>query len=546
MKILAIDIGTAHIKSVIVEARFKGFGFKEFDISLHDITSVPDAWEPNNPVDQLLSPGQLSTLSEIRNRYGAGVDRIVTNLPYALYSSRFQTFPLKDKRKVLSAVKFAIEDEIPFDLEDCVVTSHLFPTKTKETSVLTGFAPIAPLQKFLDSLQQIQLSPDCLMTEDAALAAQFQRIKGEKRKNVAVLNLGHRKTGMFFFRDSLPVLHRTSMVGGFDITQAISQRYNIGLAEAELAKTERGFLAVEGMQLNADQQAFSETIRAALEPVFHDFQQSLMAFTSRYNEPLDVIYIAGGTSLLPGLPEFLAQRWNKKIQPLQVTQLFPQISIRPQGGLEWLLPTATALGLSQVSGEGRSQINLRTGKLHGASRGLKLDFKQFVYPAKLALVLYTVAMLSVIGQSIFLQKERTRKDEQLTRAVRGVVGGGSASYLESLKASPEKLKAKLREKESEFQAKGAGTGGSSTIDLLSDLSKGMPSSAGMEVKQLDLVGNKLTLKVESPTQGDAERAASALASLPFFQGAKASPFESGKGNRKRFTLTTTLAPRKGT
>ncbi len=545
MKILAIDIGTAHIKSVIVEARFNAFGFKSFDIILHDITSVPDAWEPTNPGVQLLSPGQLATLSEINARYGAGVDRIVTNLPFSLYSSRFQTFPLKDKRKILNAVRFAIEDEIPFDLDDCVVSSMLFPTKIKETHVLTGFAPVPALRGFLDLLQQIQLSPDCLMTEDAALGAQFERMKGEKPKTAAVLNLGHRKTGMFFFRDSLPVMHRTTMVGGFDITQAISQRYNIGLAEAELAKTERGFLAVEGMQLNADQQAFSETIRASLEPLFQDFQQSLMAFTSRFTEAPQAIYICGGTSLLPGLPEFLAQRWGKVILPLQVTRLFPQISIHPQRGLEWLLPVATALGLSQVGGEGRSRINLRTGKLRASGSGLVLDFKQFLYPAKLALVLYVVAMISVIGQSIFLQRERNRKDDQLTRAVKSVLGGGSISFIEGLTANPEKLKAKLREKEAEFQAKGAASGGSSTIDLLLDLTKGMPTSAGMEVKQFDLASNKLTLKVESPNQGDAERAASELSSLPFFQGAKTTPLEAAKGNRKRFTLTTTIAPRKG-
>lgn len=548
MKILAIDIGTAQIKSVIVEARFKGFGFKGFDVVLHDITSVPDAWDSASPSERLLSPGQLATLAEIHQRYAAGVDRIVTNLPFALYSSRFQTFPLKDKRKVLAAVKFAIEDEIPFDLDNCVVSSHVYPTKIKETHVLTSFAPIEPLQAFLDSLQQhARISPDCLMTEDAAFASQFQRIKGEKPRHMAVLNLGHRKCGMFFFRDGMPVMHRTTMVGGFDITKAISQRYNIGLAEAELAKTDRGFLAVPGMQITADQQAFSETILAALEPVFHDFQQSLMAYASRYNEQLQAIYVAGGTALLPGLPEYLAQRWQKRVMPLQVTHLFPQISIRPQGALEWFLPTTTAVGLSQVSGEARSQINLRSGKLYGVSRGLKLDFKQFVYPAKLALVLYIVAMISVIGQSIFLQRERNRKDDQLTRVIRNVVGGGSTSFMEGLKNNPERLKSKLREKENEFQAKGAaGSGGSSTIDLLHDLSKNMPSNAGMEVKQFELVGNKLTLKVESPTQGDAERAASALAALPFFQGAKTTPLEAGKGNRKRFTLTTNLVPKKGT
>lgn len=539
MKILAIDIGTAHIKSVIVDTRFKSF-----DISLHDVSSVPDAWEPSSPSDRLLSPGQIATLLEVKNRYGAGVDRIVTNLPYALYGSRFQTFPLKDKRKVQAAVKFAIEDEIPFDVDDCVISSHLYPTKTKETHVLTSFAPIAPLQAFLDSLQQIQLSPDCMISEDAALSAQFLRAKGDKPKTMAVINLGHKKSGMFFFRECLPVFHRTTMVGGYDVTKAISQRYNIGLAEAELAKTDRGFLAAPGMQLNADQQAFSETILAALEPVFHDFQQSLMAFTSRFNEPLQTVYVFGGTSLLPGLPEYLSQRWQKKVIPLHVTHLFPQISIRPQSGLELVLPSATAMGLSQVTGEGRSQINLRTGKLFGTGRGLKLDFKQFVYPAKLALTIYLVAMISVIGQTFFLRSEWNRKDEQLTRVLKPLLGI-SASQLEALKSNPDKLKSRLRDKENEFQAKGSGGGSSGTLELLYDLSKNMPMNAAMEIKNFELVGNKLTLKVESPSQGDADRAASALSSLPFLTGAKTAPIEGGKGSNKRFSLTSILSTRKG-
>ncbi len=545
MKILAIDIGTAHIKSVIVEARFKGFGFKGFDIAFHDVTSVPDAWEPAAPGERLLSPGQLQVLGEIRARYSPGVDRVVTNLPFSLYSSRFQTFPLKDKRKVQAAVKFAIEDEIPFDLEECVVSSQLYPTRGKETHVLTAFAPVPPVQSFLESLSSVGLSPDCLMTDDAALAAQFQRVKGEKPRSAAVLNFGHRKTSMYFFRDGLPVLHRSSMLGGFDVTGAISTRYQIGVAEAELAKTERGFLAVPGMQVNADQEAFSETIRAAMEPVFHDFQQALMAYTSRYNEPLQAIYLCGGASLLPGLPEYLAQRWQRRVLPLQVTHLFPQITIRPQRGLEWLLPMATALGLSQVSGEGRSQINLRTGKLIATNRGLKLDFKQFLYPAKLALTLYVVAMLSVVGQSFFLQRERTKKDEQLTRVIKKIGITGSAGFLEGLKDNPERLKSKLREKENEFQAKGAGTGGSGTLDLIQDLTKGMPAGAAMQVNQFELIGNKLTLKVDSPTQSDAERASSALQSLPVLQGAKATPLEAGKGLRKKFTLTSTVSAKRG-
>jgi cell division ATPase FtsA len=411
--------------------------------------------------------------------------------------------------------------------------------------VLTGFAPIPPLERFIDSLSSIQLSPDCLMMEDAALAAQFQRAKGEQFRNVAVLNLGHRKSGMYFLRENMPVLHRNTMVGGYDVTTAISQRYSIGLAEAELAKIDRGFLAVAGMQLNPDQHTFSETIRTALEPVFSDFQQSLMAFTSRYNEPLDVVYVCGGTSLLPGLPEHLAQRWQKKVLPLQVTRLFPQSTIQPQRGIEWLLPVASALGVSQVSGESRSQINFRSGKLYAASRSLNLNLGQFVYPAKLALTVYIVAMISVIGQSFFLQVERARKDEQLTRALQGVLGRVAQSYLSSLKENPTRLRQTVNRKAEELEGQGKGTAGTVTLDVLQAMSQSVPESAKMEIDVLTYEPAKISFEAESPTQGDAERAISALSQVPLFQSPKAGPLSPGKGESRKFTLNAGIAAGKG-
>jgi type IV pilus assembly protein PilM len=544
MKILAIDIGTAHIKSVIVETKFK-----RFDIVLHDITSVPDAWQPRAPgSEQLLSDGQLATLAEIRQRYGEGVDRIVTNLPFSLYSSRFQTFPMKEKRKVLSAIRFAIEDEIPFDLDDCVVTSQIYPARLKETDVLTGFAPIDSLGRFVESLSAMGLSPDCLMMEEAALAAQFERAKSESYKNVAVLNLGHRKSGMFFFSDGMPVLHRNTMMGGYQVTEAIASRYTLGLAEAELAKVDRGFLAVPGMTLTADQEAFSETIRGALEPVFADFQQSMMAYSSRFNKDVDAIYICGGTSLLPGIAEYLSKRWGKKVMAFQPTKLFPALSIQPQRNVEVLLPLATALGLTQAAGDGRSTINFRSGALASLGGGLSLNFQQFVYPAKLALTVYLVAMVSVIGQSVLLGKQITAKDDQLSRAIRTVLGGVPSGMMAALKSNPVKLKASVEKKVQEYQAlvktEKASVAGNKSIDFLQDLSKAVPKSVTTEIRQLDYTPTKVSLVMESPSQSAAEAALSTLQSLPVLQNPKASPLET-KGTRKRFTISAMPNPKRG-
>jgi hypothetical protein len=300
------------------------------------------------------------------------------------------------------------------------------------------------------------------------------------------------------------------------------------------------------MTMNPDQMAFSETIRGALEPVFADFQQSMMAFTSRYNEKVDQIYVCGGTSLLPGLPEYLAARWNQKVRPLEITRLYPHFTIQPQKSVEWLLPQAAALGLSQVSGEQRSQINFRSGKLYSASRSLNLNFQQFVYPAKLALSIYLVAILSVIGQTVLLGRQLSSTGAQLDRGIQNVIGRVSTSYLNSLKSSPTRLKSTIDRKVAEFQAQVKGTGapsGSSALDTLQTLSQAVSKATTMEIKKMEYKPSALSLTVEAPSQAAAEKAVSTLAALPFFQNPKAGPLENAKGARKKFSLNTGLKGR---
>ncbi len=388
----------------------------------------------------------------------------------------------------------------------------------------------------------MSLPPDCLMMEESALAGVFLRQTGDNPHNIAILNLGHRKTGMFFFRDGLPVLHRNTMIGGFHVTEQIAQRYKIGMAEAELAKVERGFLALPNMQLNADQSAFSDTIRLSLEPLFADFQQSMMAYSSRYGVSPEKIYICGGTSLIEGMAEYLSQRWGRNVVPLSITSFFPQISMNPQPNLERMLPLATAIGLSQVSGNGKSSINFRSGKLHAASRGLQLNFQQFVYPAKLALSIYLVAILSVVGQTILLGRQKDAKGVQLDRALQSVLGRLPQSRLTTLKGSESKLKSAVEQKVDEFQSQvkgGKAVSGPSMLDLLKDLSNAVPSSVVTEIKVMDLQTKQIALTMESPSQIAAERAVSTLTTLPFFQNPKASPLEN-KGTRKKFTFNANL------
>ena len=539
MKILAIDIGNFQVKAVIVETKFK-----RFDVVLHDIAPLEDTWEPADP-ERILTNGQFNALTEFARRYGSSVNRVVINLPDSIYSSRLLSFPMKDKRKIQNAVKFAIEDEIPFDIENCIVTSHLFPIekKQKDAYVLTGFAPLPPLKQYIEAVESTGLPVDSIMMENAALGAMLQRLPGETTRTVAVVNLGHKKSCIYFFRNGLPVLQRTTLCGGLSVTEAIASTYKIPVSEAENAKVERGFVAIPGVGLSPDQKAFGDAIEMALEPVFADFQQTIMAFSSRFNEPISHLYITGGTSLLAGLKEYLENRWNIPTSQLALAELFPQFSIQPQRSVDLVLSSCVALGLSQVNGNARSHINFRSGKLTTHSRGLQLNFNQFLYPAKLTLSIYLVGMISLMGQTIFLKREINAKDEVLSKNIQLVLGKVSASFLNSMKTNPAKLKQSMNKKLEELQSddtNASKASGISSLDFIQDLSKNVPKASVVEIKQLEYLPSRVTLKVESPNQENADKVVSAIAALKQYGSPKASPIESAKGSRKKYSFTFNL------
>ena len=541
MKILAIDIGSSLIKCILVETKFS-----RFEIVLHDVLSVQDSLDSFSPNDQNFTAGQIEALREIEMRYMKNVDRIVTNLPFSLYSTRLMTFPFNDKRKISSAVTFAIEDEIPFDLDDCIISSHIFPSRTKETHVLTGFAPLLALENYVKSLENIHLSVDAIVPDQAAYASFFSKLKHlPHSKSIAIINMGHRKSTISIYRNGLPFLHRTSMIGGFHITQAIAKKYNISMPEAEVAKQDRAFLALPGHTLDEDQRFFATMIEEVLDPVFHDFDQTLMAYTSRTNEQIEVIYLSGGSSQISGINDRLSSRWNKEIQYLSPISELPNSHIHPQKNTELLLPTAVSLALSQVSGESKSTLNFRSGQLKNQKTSAPIKLEQFSYPLKVVSIIYLFILMSFIGQLFLLKIQLTQKEKKLDFALQSIFGRTSTSYLSTMKSSPKKLKENVEKKVEELHAQLKGGGEAtafSALDVIQTLSKAVPPSTIVEIKQMQLSSTNLTLQLESPSQKDAEKTISAISSLSMIKNPKSSPIEglTSSGTRKKYSIASTL------
>lgn len=518
MKILAVDIGSAQIKSAVFEAKFN-----RFDIIRHDIVEVPGALEslaPGAPVTQSLTPGQATALAKVWTETGGSVDRVVTNIPYNLYACRLLTFPFSDRKKINAAAPFQIEDEVPFDLEKCIVSNQIFPNPGgTETQALVSVAQISDLQNFVTSLvNATAIDPDVLTTTQSSTYAFLERsnqVFGGKA--IAIINLGHRASSINIYKDCVPVLNRTSMVGGLNLTEAIAKQYNIGLAEAELAKLQSGFLAPPGIDQTNEQRAFSDLISLVLEPVFHDFYQALMAYFSRYRERVTQIYVTGGTALLPGTCDYLAARWQLPVHPLKVTSLLPNISIHPTASTDLVLSQAVFLGLSQVEGRSKETQNFRIGALRRQGAGFNINLKAIEQPLKVFAAVYLFALLAMGLQYFLLKNQVAKKDIRRDAAIRRVFGAGiKAAQLYQLKNNPEKIRRDAKAKVDDLRGQLAGAAEDpafSPLSVLKEMSQAIPSSTAVKLQKLDMTPQSMRVRLEADSPANIDKAVAALKSL---------------------------------
>lgn len=534
MRLLAIDIGSARVKGVLFESRLS-----RYSILRYEIAEVADSLDAHDILQAPLTTGQLAAVREIWSLFQNDADRVVSNIPFNFYTCRLLSFPFSDRRKILGAAQFQIEDEVPFDLEKCIISNQIFrtPEGSLETSTLTGVALIQDLQAMVGLLkEQTNLDPDVLTSTQSAT---YALLDGQRDlfadRGIAIINLGHRSSSINIYKNCIPVLNRTSMVGGLSITQAIAKQYGIGIKEAEQAKISSGFLAPPGIEQSEDQRAFSDLIAIVLEPVFHDFYQALMAHFSRYRERVSQIYVTGGTALLPGTCDYLAARWQIPVHPLKSAAFLPNASIRPSTNTDLVISQAIHLGLSQMEGRGKETHNFRTGQLRKEGAGFSFNIKNFEKPLRAIGITYAFVVVAMILQGFLLSGQIARKDIRRETAIKNFFGNPRPSAVFQLKNNPERLAKEMESKLNEVRSQIAGAGGEpsfSALKYLREMSKIVPRTTPVEIKAISMRPDRFSLKLESQSENELNAALKALRELPGLKELSEPKIEKGTGTKQ--------------
>jgi type IV pilus assembly protein PilM len=508
--VLGLDLGSHSLKAVELQQTLRG-------VEMVQLRSLPRG------------DGEAALAEQIRQLvrlHRLGTDHVVAALPGDAVSTRRLAFPFQDRRKLTQAVPFAVEGDLPFELEQVVVDWELVGGDRARAEVAATIAPRAEVSRRLALLEEAGCPPRTLEAEGLALgnlAAVFD-LPGVR----LLADVGHRKTTFCLLADGRAVAARTVRLGGLQLTEALARELGVEPAEAERIKCGEDWL--RGGRTPA--QALAVLERLAREVLL--LQGSLEEVTSRCGaDRIEALTLLGGTAQLGGLDRFLAERTGIPAARLG----YPREGAGGglvAGGDPILFAPAIALALRGTA-QARTRTNFRQDEF-----AVRIDLERlrrdFRWTSWLAAACAGLAAVS-FATDAWLTSRQARELERASLAL----------FREAFpqRPLPESTLAALRDEVLAANERadflGVYPGNLSALDLLSQISRLVPPDLEVVFEELSIDRQTVRMRVYAKSFEAADRLGVELGKFEPFAGARIGAIETDpKSGAKRFNVTISL------
>lgn len=345
---LGVDIGTSSIKLVELSneggrPRLKTYGFAERPT---DIIKV----------DSLQEQEKISSfLRELVKKSHASSDRVVAALPsFAVFSSII-SLPVMPRKDLYAAVRWEAKKFVPMPIEDMVLDWRLLKEtvrpnpvaatplpsapgtdksqegrEPKKLRVLLTAAPKSLIQRYINVFKKAELRLLSIETESFALERSL--LAGEVG-SFMIVDIGAVATTITITVNGIPLLNRSIDVGGDTITKAIANSLNVDIVRAEQFKRDVGITSETG-----GRSEIPRAIEFVISSIVNEIRYVFNLFRNQGEVPLEKIVLAGGSSFLLHLPEylrtvlnmkvFIADPWARVIYPIDLRPVLEEIGPR--------------------------------------------------------------------------------------------------------------------------------------------------------------------------------------------------------------------------
>ncbi len=510
-RVLGLDIGSHAVKAVELRQTLRS-------IEVVQMRALP--------LD-VPGPALGEELRDFAIAHGLPTDHVVCALPGDRVSSRRLSFPFRDRRRISQAVPFAVEGEVPFDLDEFFLDWELVGGDRSHADVVATLAPRSEVALLLKTLAEAGIEPRVVEAEGLALAnlgALFP-LGGHR----LLLDLGHRKSTICLVLDGRAAATRTIPIAGQALTQAIAKERHLAEGEAERAKLEAGVFA-HGLDAGGSE------VHALLDRLARELVRtlgSLETILARQGARIEELTLLGGSSRLHRLPDYLAHRTGLSVAVLPPPPEPFRAAVLAAGD-PLLFAPALALALRGTT-QARTRMNFRQD-----------EFARRVNLRRLGRELRTTGILAATVLALALASFGVRIGVENRRAG-SIEGQTAALYQQAFPGQPAPtnpvaaLREAVRGARSRADLLGVYGGSYSALDLLAEISARVPKELAVVFDEFNVDRQSVRIRGYTESFENVDRLRAELASFEPFAQIRVSEIQTdarrGEGSGKTFNLT---------
>jgi type IV pilus assembly protein PilM len=327
--LVGLDIGDNSIKVVELKELSRG--------KAYSVTTLADAeLSPEAIVDGAIMDSGLviETIQRLWRDAKIRSNQVATALSGHSVIIKRVSLPVMSEDQLAESIPWEAETYIPFDIDDVNIDYQVLEGSSLSgegnMDVLLVAVKKETINDYTSVIGQAGMTPAVVDVDAFALQNCFQaNYDPEPGKTVALIDIGASVSTISILQGGTSVFWRDLSMGGNQYTDAIQKELNLSSEHAERLK--RGE-EVDGIPF--------EKVVPILSAVTHDLgdgiQKTVDFFkaTAATDEPLEAIYLTGGTSRVHKLEQSLNDRFGSQVEILN-----PFRRISPAGGL-----TAETLG----------------------------------------------------------------------------------------------------------------------------------------------------------------------------------------------------------
>lgn len=544
MRVIGIDLGSTSIKAIELDTAFGRYEIHDY----HDVKIIPGT-DPSVAIRALFKVLPKSP------------DRIAITLPTAKTTFRNLQIPTKDKKTIQATIGFELDDDLPFPLDQSVYDYSVLSQSGQTTHLHVTTTLTKNVEEEVAKWNNAAVDPDVITSEAWAYRILLNRVlsPADQEQPVLLLKIGHERTIFYVHWRGFPVLAREIRWGGYQITLALCKKYGITLEEAENTKTDNGFVIPRSQSANAtpEQIEFSNTLLEPIRDLIKDLRQIVLTCKSITHTSPGTIYIAGGTSLLPGLNRLIEEEISVPIRHLRVLTSINPSGVTYSEHSDAVFVTAAATALCLVKSPDKSTtINLRKGNQAKVGRAKELTIASLKAPLAAVATILLTFIVSMVVQGSSYRGRLADVDSQLERSIKGFFGSISSSAVRTYMSSTSTLRTSIGKelnKQREL-AKLLSPNPKSPLSFLNEISSSVPEDVVVDMTQLQVGASptssyspvdgqtvSLTFLVSNPQM--AERLASLMNSkISGLQRSKIDEVQAPDGSGQRWKITLSGKP----